>query len=61
MYDYILTAFRHTVKSLMFAGIKLCVLETRPCSQGLMFEVSSGLVSYLGTHEIFLWVFIFTI
>ncbi len=32
----------------MFAGINVCVFETKPCSWGLIFAVSSGLVSYLG-------------
>ncbi len=39
----------HTVNSLMFTGINVCVFETRPCSRVLMFAVSSGLDSYLGT------------
>ena len=50
------TAFMHimyqhnygTVNSLMFAGINVCVFETKPCLRGLIFAVSSGLVSYLG-------------
>ncbi len=42
----------NTVNSLMFAGINVCVFETRPCSWGLIFAVSSGLVNYLGTHEL---------
>ncbi len=32
----------------MFAGINVCVFETKPCSQGLIFAVSLGLVSCLG-------------
>ncbi len=35
--------------------------ETRPCSWGLIFAVSAGLVNYLGTHKICLWVFMFAI
>ncbi len=38
-----------TVNSLMFAGINVCVFMKKPCSQGLMFAASSGLVGYLGT------------
>ncbi len=38
-----------TVNSLMFAGINVCVFETKPCSWGLIFAANSGLVSYLGT------------
>ncbi len=41
--------FQLTVNSLMFAGINVCVFVTKPCSWGLMFAVSLGLVSYLGT------------
>ncbi len=33
----------------------------KPCLQGLIFEVSSGLVNHLGTHELSLRVFIFAI
>ncbi len=43
----------------MFTGINVCVFETKPCSQGLIFAVSSGLVNYLGTHELCVRVFIF--
>ncbi len=46
---YRLLLFLATVNSLMFAGINVCVFVTKPCSWGLMFAVSSGLVSYLGT------------
>ncbi len=38
-----------TVNSLMFVGINVCVFETKPSLRGLIFAVSSGLVSYLGT------------
>ncbi len=38
----------YTVNSLMFAGINVCMFETKPCLWGLIFVVSSGLVSYLG-------------
>ncbi len=38
-----------TVNSLMFAGINVCVFVTKPCSRGLMFAVSSGLVISVGT------------
>ncbi len=48
------------VNSLMFAGIKVCVFETKPCSQGLIFAVRSCLVNYL-IHELCLQVFIFAI
>ncbi len=37
------------VNSLKFAVIIVCVFETKPCSRGLIFVVSSGLVNYLGT------------
>ncbi len=37
----------------MFAGINVCVFETKPCSRGLIFAISSGLVSYLGTYILF--------
>ncbi len=47
----------HTVNSLMFAGINVCVFETIPCSWGIIFAVSSGLVNYLGSHELCLRVF----
>ena len=50
-----------TVNSLMFAGINVSVFETKPCLRGLIFAVSSGLVNYLGTHELCLQVFIFAI
>ena len=36
-----------TVNSLMFAGINVCVFETKPCSRGLIFVVSK--VSLVGT------------
>ncbi len=39
------------VTSLMFAGINVCVFETKPCLRRLItitFVVSSGLVNYLG-------------
>ena len=45
----------------MFAGIAVCVFETRPFSWRLIFTVSSGLVNYLGAHELSLWVFMFAI
>ncbi len=32
----------------MLAGINICVFEAKPCSLGVMFVVSSGLVNYLG-------------
>ena len=51
----------NTVNSLMFAGINVCVFETKPCSRGIIFAVSSGLVNYLGIHELCLRVFIFAI
>ncbi len=35
----------------MFAGINVCVFEAKPCSQGLIFADSSGLVTYL-VHEL---------
>ncbi len=35
--------------------------DTRPCSQGLIYAVSLGLVNYLGTHELCLRVFMFAI
>ncbi len=38
--------------------INVCVFEARPCSRGLIFEVSSGLVNHLGTHKLCLRVFI---
>ena len=30
----------NTINSLMFTGINVCVFETKPCSQGLIFAVS---------------------
>ena len=36
----------------MFTEINVCIFETKPCSRGLIFVVSSGLVNYLGTHEL---------
>ncbi len=41
----------YTVNSVMFTGINVCVLQTKPCSRGLIpvFVVSLGLVSCLGT------------
>ncbi len=45
----LLVHWSNTVNSLMFAGINVCVFKTKPCSRGLIFVVSSGLVSYLGT------------
>ena len=41
------------VNSLMFAGINICVFETKLCLQGLIFADSSGLVSHLGTWILF--------
>ncbi len=38
-----------TINSLMFAGINVCVFGTKPCSRGLIFAVSLGLISCLGT------------
>ncbi len=50
------------VNSLMFAGINICIFETKPCLWGLIFAVSSGLVvNYLGAHDLSLLVFIFAI
>ncbi len=49
------------VNSLMFAGINICIFETKPCSQGLIFAVSSGLLNYLGTRDLCLRVFLFAI
>ncbi len=43
----------NTVNSLMFAGINVCVFEAKPCLWGLIFAVSSGLVSFFGTWIIF--------
>ncbi len=37
----------NTVNSLMFAGINVCVSETKPCSRRLMFALSSGLINFL--------------
>ncbi len=34
----------NTVNSLIFAGINVCVFQTKPCLQGLIFVVSLGLV-----------------
>ncbi len=34
----------------MFAGINVCLFETKPCSRGLIFAVRSGLVNYLGNE-----------
>ena len=39
----------NTVNSLMFAGINVCVFETKLCLRGLIFAVSSGLDTYLDT------------
>ncbi len=55
----IVTGTRVTVNSLIFAGINVWIFETKPYSRGLIFAVGSGLVNYLGTHELCLWVFIF--
>ncbi len=44
----------------MFAGINVCVFETKSCLQGLIFVVRSGLVAYLGIHQLCLRVFIFS-
>ena len=33
--------------------------KKKTCSRGLIFEVSPGLVNYLGAHELCLWVFFF--
>ena len=43
----------YTVNSLMFTGINVCIFETKPCSWGLIFAVSLGLVSCLGTWIMF--------
>ncbi len=37
--------------------INVGVFETRPCSWGLIFVVSSGLVSYLGTWIMFVGIY----
>ncbi len=42
-----------TVNSLMFAGVNVCVFETKPCSRRLIFAVSSSLVGYLDTSIMF--------
>ncbi len=42
-----------TINSLIFMGINVCVFETKPCSRGVIFVVSSGLDNYLATHELF--------
>ncbi len=49
----------NTVNSPMFAGIKVSIFGTKPCSRALIFAVSSGLVKFLGTYELCLQVFIF--
>ncbi len=51
----------NSVNSLMPTGINVCVFEAMPCSRGLIFVVSSGLVNNLGTHQLCLRVFIFAI
>ncbi len=43
----------YTVNSLMFVGINVCIFETKPCSQGLIFAVIPGLVNYLATWIMF--------
>ncbi len=43
----------HTVNSLLFAGINVCVFETKPCLWELIFAVGSGIVNYLGTWIMF--------
>ncbi len=45
----------------MFVGINVCVFETKPCLHGFIFALSSGLVNYVGTHELCLRVIIFAI
>ncbi len=47
--SYYMPVCRYTVNSLMFAGINVCVFETKPCLRGLIFAVSLGLDSYLDT------------
>ena len=44
-------------KFINFAGINVCVFETKPCSQGLKFVISSGLVNYLGAGIIFVGIY----
>ncbi len=51
----------HAVNSLIFAEINVCDFKTKSCSRGLIFAVSSDVVSYLCTHELCLRVFIFAI
>ena len=43
----LITTCTSTVNSLMFAGINVCLFETKTCSRGLIFPVSLGLVGYL--------------
>ncbi len=46
MYTIIVTYIVYlynTVNSLMFTGINVYAFETKPCLQGLIFAVSSGL------------------
>ncbi len=40
---------RNTVNSLMFAGINVCIFETKPCLWGLIFAVSPDPVNFVGT------------
>ncbi len=44
---------------LMFVGINVDVFETKPCSRGLIFTISSGLVDYLGTWIMFAGIYFY--
>ncbi len=49
-----------TVNSLIFVGIFVCVFETKPCSQRLIFAFSTGLVNhvnYLATRMMFVGIY----
>ncbi len=50
-------------KFIKIYGINICVFDAKPCSRGLIFAVSSGLVNYLLVyrHGLCLRVFIFVI
>ncbi len=43
----------HAVNSLTFAGINICIFETKRCLRGLIFAVRPGLINYLGTGIVF--------
>ncbi len=48
----------HAADSLMLAGINVCIFLDKTMLSGINIVVRSGLINFLGTHELGLRVFI---